>query len=282
MAKRNNKLAKKQQEEIDFEELKNNTEKNLNNGIKDEIKNIINKDIKIIAKNESQKELIQSIKNNEITICSGKAGTGKTFLSVGYALSLLMKQESPYKKIYLIKSVTSLPGEEIGWLKGSYKEKVEPFMWSYYINIEKLISKLVLNQLLEKEFIQPFPLAYMRGASLDNCIMILDESQNLSISNSRTFLTRLGENSKIIMLGDTNQIDIKNKEESSLSLLIKIFKDIPNIGIVEMNDSDTNVRNPIIDIIENKFNEYNFKNNINNGNGQKKNNYNNEKLLLND
>jgi phosphate starvation-inducible PhoH-like protein len=273
MTKRNNnKLAKKQQEEKDFEELKGNIDEKLNFNLKDEIKNIINKDIKIIAKNESQKELIQSIKNNEITICSGRAGTGKTFLSVGYALSLIMKQESPYKKIYLIKSVTSLPGEEIGWLKGSYKEKVEPFMWSYYINIEKLISKLALNQLLEKEFIQPFPLAYVRGASLDNCIMILDEGQNLTISNSRTFLTRLGENSKIIMLGDTNQIDIKNKEESSLSILINMFKNTSNIGIVEMNDSDTNVRNPIIDTIENKFNEYNL-----NSNGQKKNN----KLILN-
>jgi len=282
MAKRNNKLAKKQQEEIDFEELKNNTEKNLNNGIKDEIKNIINKDIKIIAKNESQKELIQSIKNNEITICIGKPGSGKTYITVGYALSLIMKQESPYKKIYLVKSITSLQGEDLGILPGSINEKIDPYMWSYIINMEKIIPESTIKLLLEKKYIKYFPLAYMRGASLDNCIIILDEGQNVTISNSKTFMTRIGENSKMIILGDINQIDIKNKEESSLSNLVKMFKDTPKIGVIEMNNNDLSIRNPLIDIIEDKFNEYNFKNNINNGNGQKKNNYNNEKLLLND
>jgi len=243
-------------EQTDFEELVFNNFTNELNKFKEDISKLLPNDIKIVAKNESQKKLINSIKNNEITICTGPAGTGKTFVAIAYALSLLRKPNNFYKKIYLVKSVTTLKGEEIGFLKGDMKEKIEPFMWSFYINIEKIIPNNILKTLIENEIIRPFPLAYMRGASLDNCIIIADEVQNVSLDNSRTLLTRIGNNCKLILLGDTNQIDMKNKEDSSLNVLVKMFENVDNIGTIIMSDIDTNIRNPLITVIENKYKEF--------------------------
>jgi len=270
MAKRN-----RFQEEKEFEELIS-----VNSGvqitkIKEEISKLLPNDIKIIAKNESQKKLINSIKNNEITICAGRAGTGKTFVAIAYALSLLRKPTNRFKKIYLVKSVTTLKGEEIGFLKGDLKEKIEPFMWSFYINMEKLLLDSAIKSLIEKDIIRPFPLAYMRGASLDDCIIIADEMQNVSLDNSLTLLTRIGSNSKLILLGDMNQIDMKNKHESSLEVLLKMFEDVDNMGVIEMSPEDTNVRNPLISVIEEKYNEYQRK-----PKNKKVNNINAKALLL--
>ena len=156
----------------------------------------------------------------------------------------------------MVKSVTTLKNEELGFLKGDMKEKIDPFMWSYYINMEKMVQKSTIKSLLDEEMIKPFPLAYMRGASLDDCIIIADEMQNVSLDNSRTLLTRIGSNSKIILLGDVNQIDLKKKDDSSLILLLKMFNDVDCIGTIEMNEKDTNVRNPIISIIEDKYKEH--------------------------
>ena len=232
-----------------------NSEMQISN-IKKEISDIIPKDIKIVSKNDSQKKLINSIKNNEITICAGPAGTGKTYVAMAYALSLLRKLNNRFKKIYLVKSVTTLKNEEVGFLKGDLKEKIEPVMWSFYLNMEKLILNNTIKTLIEKDIIRPFPLAYMRGTSLDDCIIIADEMQNVSLDNSRTLLTRIGSNSKIILLGDINQIDIKNKKESSLEILLDIFNNVSNVGVIKMSEEDTNIRNPLINIVENKFKEY--------------------------
>jgi phosphate starvation-inducible PhoH-like protein len=245
-------------EEKDYKEL---TSVNMNSGeqisgIKEEIGRLLPPDIKIIAKNESQKKLINSIKNNEITICAGPAGTGKTFVAIAIALSLLRKAGNRYKKIYLVKSVTTLKGEELGYLKGDMKEKIDPFMWSFYIPIEKLILETSRKTLIEKEIIRPFPLAYMRGVSLDDCIIIADEMQNVNIDNSLTLMTRIGSNSKIILLGDMDQIDMKNKHDSSLEVILDMFTDTQSIGTIMMSEEDTNVRNPLITVIQNKFKEY--------------------------
>ena len=243
-------------EEKDYEELISVNSNIQISKIKDEIGKLIPSEIKIVAKNESQKKLINSIKNNEITICAGRAGSGKTFLAVAYALSLLKKTSNRYKKIYLVKSVTSLKGEELGYLKGDFLEKITPFIWSYYINIEKVILESSMKTLIEKEIIRPFPLAYMRGVSLDDCIIIGDEIQNVSIDNSLTLMTRIGSNCKLILLGDVNQIDMKNKHDSSLQQLLKMYEDVPNIGVIEMSADDINIRNPLIDIIEEKYIEF--------------------------
>lgn len=238
----------------------NMTPRQLKEKNKELIKGTMYSNVKVTAKNESQKELLRSIKSNQITICTGKAGSGKTFLSLGYALKLLRSETNYFQKIYLVKSVTTLKGEEIGFLKGDFNEKIEPFMWSFYVNMEKLISKMDINALIHEDFIKPYPLAYLRGASLDNAIIIVDEAQNISMDNARTILTRIGENSKMILLGDSNQIDIKHKSDSCLNKLIEIFEGVEDIGTITMNDNDRNVRNPIIDLIESKFESLNNEN----------------------
>lgn len=243
-------------EQREFEELVSVNNSLMINKIKEDIGKLLPSDIKIIAKNESQKKLINSIKNNEITICADPAGTGKTFVAMAYALSLLRKTTNRFKKIYLVKSVTTLKGEEIGFLKGDLKDKIEPFMWSFYINMEKLLLDTAIKSLIEKDIIRPFPLAYMRGASLDDCIIIADEMQNVTLDNSRTLLTRIGSNSKLILLGDINQIDMKNKQESSLEVLLEMYQNVDSMGVIEMSQEDTNVRNPLITVIEEKFKEF--------------------------
>ena len=152
----------------------------------------------------------------------------------------------------------------------SLQEKIEPFMWSFLINMEKLIDDSVINQLMEGDLIRPFPLAYARGTTLDNCIIIADEMQNVSLRNARTLLTRIGKNSKMILLGDSNQIDLKNEHESSLEPLLQMFSDVEKIGCITMAEKDTNVRNPLINVIEDRFKLYYEENPIQtNGNGRK-------------
>ena len=248
MAKRNN--GKKLEDDILI------TEQDFLNRAKEKVNSVLSTEIKVIAKNESQKELIRSIKSNEITICTGKAGTGKTFVSLALALGLLKQATTKFSKLYLVKSVTTLRDEGIGFLKGSLQEKLEPFMWSFFINMEKMMGESDMKQLLDYGIVRPFPLAYARGTTLDNALIIADEMQNVSTDNARTLLTRIGKNSKMILLGDSNQVDIKNKSESSLEPLLRMFNDVEKIGCVRMDDNDINVRNPLINIIEEKFKFY--------------------------
>ncbi len=232
------------------------SQEDINKQAKDMIANIVMSDVKIQAKNESQKELIKLIKEKEITICAGPPGCGKTIVSLGMALSLLKNEDNNYRKIYLIKSVTTLKGEEVGFLKGDLSEKIEPFMWSFILNVDKLVSGHEIKSLFDSDIIRPFPLAYIRGTTLDNAIVVIDEAQNITIDNARTILTRIGQNCKMILLGDTNQIDLKNRDESSLDVLMKMFEGSDKIGVLKMSSSDASIRNPIINHIEEKYNNY--------------------------
>jgi len=257
-------------EEKEFEELTSVNSQQRINETKSIIKRLITRDTKIVAANESQKKLIQSIKNNEITICAGPAGTGKTFVALALALSLLRKDGNRFKTIYLVKSVTTLKGEEVGFIKGDLLDKIDPAMWSFYINIEKMILKSTLTSLITQDIIRPVPLAYIRGSSLDDCIIIADEMQNVTLDNSRTLLTRIGSNSKMIVLGDINQIDMRNKDESSLEILLSLFDGVKDMGVIRMSEEDTNIRNPLINVIEDRYKDHINKNPRNgNGNGKK-------------
>lgn len=243
------KKSKKSSESFEISKVEKNEQE------KDRINQILHERVLLNAKNDSQKRLIKSIRENQITICNGVAGSGKTICSIYMALSLLKDVNNSFRKIYLVKSVTTLKGEELGFLKGDLREKVDPFIESFRINAEKLFHVTNVKALFETSIIEFLPLAYIRGRNFDNCIVILDETQNVSIDNTRTLLTRIGESCKMILLGDTNQIDLKSKRDSSLEPILRIFNDVQDIGCVEMDENEENLRNPIIKIIEKKFKE---------------------------
>lgn len=204
------------------------------------------------CKNENQGKVRDSIRNNEITIVSGLPGTGKTFLACAEALKLI-KSKPKFKKILLVKSVTQLKGEELGHLPGDIQEKFDPYMGSFVDNFEKIIGESLTHKLRELGLINIQPLAFVRGRSIDNTIIIVDEAQNISIDNMRTLMTRIGDNSKMIILGDVRQKDIRNKKDSSLEVVLDKFSTIEGFGCVELRDPNDVVRNPIIKIIEEIF-----------------------------
>lgn len=206
------------------------------------------------CKNQNQGKLRDSIKNNEITIVSGLPGTGKTYIACAEALKLI-KSKSKYKKILLVKSVIQLKGEELGFLPGDLREKLDPYMISFVDNFEKIIGETMTHKLRELGLINIQPMAFVRGRSIDNTIIIVDEAQNISIDNMRTLMTRIGDNSKMVILGDVKQKDIRNKKDSSLEIIINKFKDMDNFGCVELRNPDDVVRNPIIKIIEETFDD---------------------------
>lgn len=201
--------------------------------------------IKIKCLNEKQKILKNAIEEKEIVISIGPAGTGKTYLSLLTALHLL-KTEPKYKKIVLVKSLTTIKGEEVGYLPGTLWEKLEPYMYSFTGNLDKILnSKSIQKSLMEKGIIEIMPIAYIRGVTCDNSIIIIDETQNLEMHTFKTIITRIGQNSKMIFLGDIEQCDRKDKKESCLEKVVHLFKDTDFVGTVEFEDEDC-VRNPII------------------------------------
>ena len=209
-------------------------------------------------KNESQKNLISLINNNKITITAGPAGTGKTYIACAQALKLL-KSDQRFKKIILVKSVTVLEGEEIGFLKGDLKEKMFPFTISFLDHFYNLIGEGITQMMLDQGFIEVLPLAYIRGRSIDNAIIIVDEAQNITQKNMRSTMTRIGTDTKMIITGDTKQIDMKNPKLSSLDLVVKIFQNKDNIGTMHFGVNDI-VRDPIVKLIEETFDEWEEKN----------------------
>jgi phosphate starvation-inducible PhoH-like protein len=205
-------------------------------------------------KNESQKNLMNLINDNKITIAAGPAGTGKTYLACAQALKLL-KSDPRFKKIILVKSVTVLEGEEVGFLKGDLKEKMLPFTISFLDNFQKIIGEGLTQIMLDQGFIEVLPLAYIRGRSIDNAIIIVDEAQNITQKNMRSTMTRIGTDTKMIITGDTKQIDMKNTKLSSLDLVVKLFENKDDIGTMSFSVNDI-VRDPIVKLIEETFDEW--------------------------
>ena len=200
--------------------------------------------------NSKQKEFVKSIENKEITFCSGPAGSGKTFMALWTALKLLEKNQ--FEQIILAKSVTSIPGEEIGILPGDIYEKMDPFLISFFGNIDKLIGEEERKRLIKENKIKIQPLMYIRGINIDKSIVILDEAQNINLSVFKTIITRIGSDSKYIICGDVEQIDLKKKSESSLAKLMELFQNDDLIGVVQFNNEDC-VRNSIIPHLLNKI-----------------------------
>lgn len=205
-------------------------------------------------KNEKQKLFSELIEDKEIVIAVGSSGVGKTYVALATALLLL---NEGYDKIVLIKSVTTIQGEDIGFIPGNLKEKMDPFLQSYFGNIDKICGKDASKRLEEKDLLEILPIAYIRGLSIDNSIVIVDEAQNIDRHTFKTIITRIGTNSKYIFLGDVEQIDRRFASESCLEQVLKIFEDDDEVGTVAFEDSDC-VRNPIIPKILEKLREHNI------------------------
>lgn len=206
---------------------------------------------KIYAKTLKQKVYLEMLKKSNIVFAIGSAGTGKTYLGVAYAISQLKK--GTIKKIIITRPVVEA-GEKLGFLPGDLKEKVDPYLIPIYDALEEFIGKESLTKLIEKGNIEIAPLAYMRGRTLDNAIIILDEAQNTTKAQMKMFLTRLGFNSKMIITGDITQIDLPNHQGSGLIEATSILKKIKGIDIVEFIQDDV-MRHPLVSKIIERYEE---------------------------
>ena len=201
---------------------------------------IENKSIKV--KNINQYKYMNLIQNSTITFGIGPAGTGKTFLAVAAAVKMYSDQK--IKKIVLTRPAVEA-GERLGYLPGDLSQKIDPYLVPLFDSLEYFFGNETLAHLLEKRNIEIVPLAYMRGRTLNNACIILDEAQNATISQIKMFLTRLGENSKIIITGDESQVDLYSKDNSGLKKTRKILSKIEEITVMEFQNTDI-VRNPIV------------------------------------
>lgn len=205
----------------------------------------------IYPKTVGQRYLYKCMCNSEIVFASGVAGTGKTYLAVVYATSLLKKGD--ISKIILTRPAVEA-GENLGFLPGDLKEKVDPYLRPLYDALNDTLGNEQVEKLLEKEVIEIAPLAYMRGRTLDNAFIILDEAQNTTRSQMKMFLTRMGFNSRIVITGDISQIDLIRKSDSGLLNAKKLLSGIEGISFVELTSLDV-VRNPLVQKIIERYDE---------------------------
>lgn len=209
------------------------------------------------CRNPKQKIFKEQIKKHDITICWGGAGCGKTYVALSQGVYNLL--HGNHDKVILCKSVISTPDQEIGFIKGTIEEKMEPHIMSYKGNLEKMLgNEESVRRLFNEKKIQVLPLSYIRGVTLDNAFIIIDEVQNISMELFKSIITRIGENSKMVFLGDVEQVDFDNerkRKSSALQHIIKIFEDDPDVAIVHFEDDEC-VRHPIIPKILSKLREF--------------------------
>ncbi|MEL1230336.1 MAG: PhoH family protein [Candidatus Neomarinimicrobiota bacterium] len=196
----------------------------------------------VSPKTEGQHRYVKMVKNNDVVFSIGPAGTGKTYLSVAFALAALDANE--VDRIILCRPAVEA-GESLGFLPGDLKEKVDPYLAPLYDSLQTLYSESKLSQLLKNKTIEVVPLAYMRGRTLNSAYMILDEAQNATPLQMKMFLTRLGVGSRSIITGDITQVDLQNPKESGLLQASEILSGVEGIGFVRLDEKDV-VRHPLV------------------------------------
>jgi len=206
----------------------------------------------IKARSLNQQRLIEAYKQNDMVFAVGPAGTGKTYLSIALAVKAL--KEKSAKKIILSRPAVEA-GEKLGFLPGDMKDKIDPYLQPLYDALEDMLPQVKLQDMMEKHVIQIAPLAFMRGRTLSDAVVILDEAQNTTPAQIRMFLTRMGWNTKMIITGDMTQIDLPPKAKSGLIEALHILNNVEGIGIVNLDRSDI-VRHKLVTRIVNAYEEY--------------------------
>ena len=221
---------------------------------KDLICSIIKRKTKEKFLSESKKIYYDKLTNNQITICSGPAGVGKSYIAMKCAVDLLSDHTTPYEKIIIVRPAVEAE-EKLGSLPGNVEEKLDPYIFPSYYLLNKIIGKENREKLKEIEAIEVFALAYMRGMNIDNSILIFEEAQNSTRSQMKLLLTRIGFNSKFFISGDLEQFDRhKDKTQTGLWDALEKFSNVNDIGVFEFNPEDI-VRNPLITQILKKYEE---------------------------
>jgi phosphate starvation-inducible PhoH-like protein len=221
---------------------------------KDFINSVIKKKQRNKFLSEHQEEYYNILKNNQITVASGPAGVGKSYIAMKAAVDLLMDPNNSYEKIIIVRPAVEAE-EKLGSLPGNLEEKLDPYIFPSYYLLNKIIGKDAREKLKEAEVIEVFALAFMRGMNIDNSILVFEEAQNSTPNQMKLLLTRIGFNSKFFISGDLEQTDrYKDKKQSGLYDAIQRFKDVRDIGVYDFRDAK-NVRNPLISKILSKYDE---------------------------
>ena len=223
-------------------------------------KDLINSIIKRKQKNkflsEHQEDYYNILKNNQITVASGPAGVGKSFIAMKAAVDLLLDANNSYEKIIIVRPAVEAE-EKLGSLPGNLEEKLDPYIFPSYYLLNKIIGKEAREELKKAEIIEVFALAYMRGMNIDNSILIFEEAQNSTPNQMKLLLTRIGYNSKFFISGDLEQTDrYKDKKQSGLYDAIQKFSNVSDIGVYDFRDAK-NVRNPLITKILSEYDKEN-------------------------
>lgn len=206
----------------------------------------------IKSRSENQQKLIDAYEKNDLVFAVGPAGTGKTYLSIALAVRAL--KDKMAKKIILSRPAVEA-GEKLGFLPGDMKDKIDPYLQPLYDSLEDMIPAVKLQDMMEKHIIQIAPLAFMRGRTLSDAIVILDEAQNTTSQQIRMFLTRMGTNTKMIITGDMTQIDLPRDQRSGLKEALKILEGVEGIGVVNLGQKDI-VRHKLVTRIVNAYEKY--------------------------
>jgi phosphate starvation-inducible PhoH-like protein len=213
----------------------------------------------IKPRSENQQRLVEAYNDNDMVFAVGPAGTGKTYLSIALAVKAL--KEKTAKKIILSRPAVEA-GEKLGFLPGDMKDKIDPYLQPLYDALEDMIPQVKLQDMMEKHVIQIAPLAFMRGRTLNDAVVILDEAQNTTPAQIRMFLTRMGWNTKMIITGDMTQIDLPHSQKSGLIEALHILNNVEGIGVVNLDSRDI-VRHKLVTRIVNAYENFDKERNSN-------------------
>lgn len=206
------------------------------------------------ARSPNQKKLIQSIKKYDITICDGRSGTGKTHIAIGMGINYI-RNNKDFEKLMICRPIIE-SGENIGYLPGTAEEKLMPYIQPCMDELEYFSSKSEIYELKNSDRLKIVPFGFMRGRTFKNCYIIVDEAQNIGFDQMKMFLTRIGEGSKVVIIGDFNQSDLQQYQRGAFQYVFKLFQKMDCVGSVTLDDMNDIQRHPIVREVEENWDKY--------------------------